>query len=62
MRRSRHEELKKVELGSEALYGGRGDSKDILGLFEEVSGEAASICEGEMEVLNWGMSWREVGV
>ena len=30
IRRSRHELFRKVAVGSEALYGGRGESKDIL--------------------------------
>lgn len=29
-RKSKHEDARKVALGSEALYGGRGLSKDIL--------------------------------
>lgn len=30
IRRSRHELFRKVAEGSEALYGGKGESKDIL--------------------------------
>ncbi len=55
-RRSRQEELRKVARGSEALYGGRGDSKDIWGGGTKVVWRGTFIYNGGKESFLVGMA------